>query len=252
MGVKLNDIKELFEYIKLNIGNHFDKLSILELGEQEFKIFGDEKTSGLLIEYLNSDPRPYNKNLIINNTRIGLYAKDYLENFFKEVVSMSYNGRCPKTLKNYIYNNLNFKTKFDVLLNIEYTNNLGENDDISDNILYKSFKNIHNNTKKGGLIFNILPCFINKENANKNWTILYSTDFFDELSRLCNYKIIYNNVKLKDVNNPTNHYVYCYYIKKNNNNFIEENEFMKLRKYLIITDKMKQNPRKCINSYKII
>ena len=83
MGVKLNDIKELFEYIKLNIGNHFDKLSILELGEQEFKIFGDEKTSGLLIEYLNSDPRPYNKNLIINNTRIGLYAKDYLENFFK-------------------------------------------------------------------------------------------------------------------------------------------------------------------------
>ena len=33
---------------------------------------------------------------------------------------MSYNRRCPKTLKNYIYNNLNFKTKFDVLLNIEF------------------------------------------------------------------------------------------------------------------------------------
>ena len=99
MGIKLDDIKELFEFIKLNLGDHFTELSIIELGEEEFKIFNDEKKSNFLIEYLKSDPRLYNKNLIKNDTSIGLYAKDYLKKRFKEVLSINYNNKCPKTLK---------------------------------------------------------------------------------------------------------------------------------------------------------
>ena len=130
MGVKLNDIKELFELIKLNFNKNFDELSIIELGEEEFKIFTEERNSSLVIEYLDSDPRPYNKNSIKKQNRIGLFVKDYLENFFKNVLSISSNTKCPKTTKLNICQNKDIKLdeKYDILINFGFTQNIGVND----------------------------------------------------------------------------------------------------------------------------
>lgn len=251
MGVRLDDIKELIEFVRINLGNHLNEMILIELGEQELKIFNEEKNSGLLMEYLNSDPRPYNKNLIKNNTRIGLYCKDYLEIHFKEILSICHEGKCPKTLKSKLFDEIKLNNKYDILTNFEYTKDLGKNDDINDNILYKSFKNIHNSVKKGGLIFNILPC-ISKQNTVINSTILYSSQFFDELAKLCGYRIFYNNEIMRNSkDNNINFYVHCHYIKNNNNEFISEYDFMKIKSLIRITDKMKQKPRKYFNSYSV-
>ena len=251
MGIKLDDIKELFEFIKLNLGDHFTELSIIELGEEEFKIFNDEKKSNFLIEYLKSDPRLYNKNLIKNDISIGLYAKDYLKKRFKEVISINYNNKCPKTLKKRLHDDINLNKKYDILINFGHTKDIGLNYDANDNIIYKSFKNIHDMIKKGGLIFNILPSYC-KKNTVIVGSVNYSLEFFDELAKLCGYRIFYNNIKLRssDGNNII-YNIHSHYVKNNNNNFISENEFMKLRKHIKLTNKVGQNFRQYFKNYKI-
>lgn len=236
MGVKLDDIKEIFEFIKMNIGVHFKDMFIIELGEEELKIFDDEKNSNFVIEYLKSDPRPYNINLIRNNNRIGLYLKDYLQKHFKEVLSINHNSRCPKTLREKIYNEIKVNHKYDILLNIGHTKDLGKNEIIDKNIIYESFRSIHNIVKKGGLIFNILPCD-SRKNIGKSCSIYYSLEFFDGLARLCGYRIFYNNIipRNSDSNN-VNYHVHSHYVKCNNNDFIPEKMFMKLKKHLKIND----------------
>ena len=251
MGIKLDDIKELFEFIKINLGEHIGSLSIIELGEEEFKIFNNEKESKVVFEYLKTDPRPYNKNLVKNNVRIGLYAKDFLEKRFSKVLSIDKEGKCPKTLKMNIYDSIKLDQKYDTLINFGHTKDLGILDNNNQNIIYKTFKNIHEMTKKGGLIFNILPS-ICKKNTVVDGAINYSPEFFDELANLCGYRIFYNNIKLRNSDGKNIiYYVHAHYIKNNNNNFINEDNFMKLMNYIKFTNKMNKDTKKYYENYKI-
>ena len=57
MGVKIFDIKDVIEYSKKYINKNLSDITLVELGEGEFKIFNDEFDDELIKTFLNLNPR---------------------------------------------------------------------------------------------------------------------------------------------------------------------------------------------------
>ena len=239
MGVKLFDIKDIIRYV-MEYSKTLE-LDVVELGEQELKIFNNELDDSLITEYLKTNPRKYST----KKDRIGLFSKDFLESLFKSVSCIDIFTKCDKTLKLSLCENINLEKRFDVLTNFGTTEHVGEMNDEFVNVQYLSFKNIHNMIKKDGIVFNVVPAFV--QNNKLHGAFNYTCDFFNKLAKLCNYQIIYNELKKRG----EIHHVYCYFIKKDDNEFIDEDSFMSLKGFIHPTKLIKNKPKKYFDNYQL-
>lgn len=239
MGVKLFDIKDIIKYVMEN--SKTLNLDLIELGEQELKIFNNELEDPLITDYLKTKPRKYS----IKKDRIGIFSKDFLENLFNSVSCIDIFTKCDKTLKLSLCESIDLNKKFDVLTNFGTTEHVGEMNDEFVNVQYLSFKNIHNMVKKDGIVFNVVPAFFPKNKLHGAFN--YTCEFFNKLAELCNYKIIYNELKKRgDI-----YHVYCYFVKNEENEFINENLFMSLKEYIYPTKLLKNKPKKYFENYQL-
>ena len=105
MGVKIFDIKDIINYSKKYISQNLNELNLLELGEQEFKIFNEEFKDTLIKNFLDKNPRKWPKKS--PKGRIGVYSKDFLESIFNKVVSIDNVISCKRSIQVNLINNLN-------------------------------------------------------------------------------------------------------------------------------------------------
>ena len=92
---------------------------------------------------------------------------------------------------------------------------------------YQVFKNVHDVCSMNGVIIHTLPTLNYWKDHCKYF---YSKEFFVELARLCDYKIL--DLEIKSAYNvfaPKSKLVFIALLKKNNNEFISEREFNKLK-----------------------
>ena len=79
MGIKVFDIEDIFSYVRAHFHCDLNKLNMVELGEQEFKILKTELDNEVIKDYLAINPRKWPTKC--NKNRIGLYSKDYFNHF---------------------------------------------------------------------------------------------------------------------------------------------------------------------------
>tara|TARA_Y100000816_G_scaffold78672_2_gene53540 strand:+ start:70 stop:801 length:732 start_codon:yes stop_codon:yes gene_type:complete len=241
MGIKIFDIEDVFSYVENHFHCNLNTLNLIELGEQEFKILKTELNNELVKDYIKTNPRKWpNK---CNKNRIGLYSKDYFSNFFYEVVCIDIAYTCKKTLNLNLCDDLNHRETYNVLTNFGTTEHVGEIDNVLKNVQYSAFKNLHALVKKNGIVFNVVPAQVTKNVVHGAFN--YTCEFFEKLAKLCQYKIVYNEVKKRgDI-----YHVYCYFIKTEENEFITEKQFMSLKPYLFTTKNVQTNPKKYFDEY---
>ena len=239
MGVKIFDIEDILKFSKEYLDNKLSNLNLLELGEQELKIFNNELDNNITKNFLEKNPRKYSNKM---KNRIGIYCKDFLNSIFNKVSSIDTHTTCKKTLKLNLIDEIDLGEKFDVITNFGTTEHVGEYDNILKNTQYQAFKNIHNLLNSKGLVFNVVPA--KYENNVIHGAFNYSTQFFEKLAELCNYKILYNEIKKRgDI-----YHVYCYFLKLDESTFISEKEFNQLINLLLLTERIKPNPKKYLES----
>jgi uncharacterized LabA/DUF88 family protein len=229
MGVKLFDMKDIIQYSKKYSNKNLSDMTLIELGEGEFKVFNDEFDDELIKTFLNSNPRKWPKKC--PKGRIGLYSKDFLRMTFNNVISIDTVSTCPKTLNINLIHDINDKKlnkQFDILTNFGTTEHVGQYDNIFENTQYHAFKNIHNLVKEKGIIFNVVPAYV-KDNKKIHGAFHYTCDFFNQLAKLCNYTIVYNEVKARGIVD----HVYCYFIKNDDKEFITEKQFLTIKGFFL-------------------
>lgn len=91
--------------------------------------------------------------------------------------------------------------------------------------LYTGLKNVHNLCKVNGLMIHIVP-------SPNHWPLhgfnYMSTDFFYELAKTCNYEILDNSQRPTLIGGSDSDQTYAVLKKLENNNFLTEEEFIKL------------------------
>ena len=246
MGVKIFDIKDIINYSKKYISQNLNELNLLELGEQEFKIFNEEFKDTLITNFLDKNPRKWPKKS--PKGRIGVYSKDFLESIFNKVVSIDNVISCKSSIKVNLINNLNtlniedLNQQYNIITNFGTTEHVGQYDNLFEHSQYNVFKNIHNLLKKEGILFNVVPAY-DITNNKKHGAFNYTKLFFEDFANICNYKIIYNEVK----NRGNILHVYCYLIKLDDKPFINKETFNKITGYYI-TKNATENIKKFYNN----
>tara|TARA_Y200000002_G_scaffold349835_1_gene326765 strand:+ start:21854 stop:22579 length:726 start_codon:yes stop_codon:yes gene_type:complete len=241
MGVKLFDIRDIIKYVMEYLKTY--ELDVMELGEQELKILNNELDDPLVAKFLKTNPREYEKDRV---GRIGVFCKDYLESLFLSVTCLDVEAKCDKTLILSLCDEIKIGKQFDVVTNFGTTEHVGQLNDEFKNMQYLAFRNIHNMLRRDGIVFNVVPAYY--PNQKDHGAFNYTCKFFSELAKLCNYKVIYNEIgKRGDI-----HHVYCYFIKKDANEFIDENTFMSLKKYIHLTKLIEPEPKKYFKNYKLV
>ena len=85
MGFKIIDLNNIIDTLKNNSDIDKNKMTFIELGEQEFKItYNDDNINDNIRKFINSKPRFFKE----NNERYSFFAKDYLNLVFKSVDSI--------------------------------------------------------------------------------------------------------------------------------------------------------------------
>ncbi len=220
MGIKVKDAKVIYNTTR----QYFDKLkklSLVELGEQELKIWHNETNDKLINNFVLSNPRIWPEKPPCK--RLGFFSKDFLETLFKTVVVIDVVKHCPKTLDYDLGVELRtqrFNSKFNVLTNFGTTEHVGELKYYK-NPQYHAYKNIHNIVIQGGLMFHNVPQSPNKKSCSQHGAFNYDKIFFMELAKACNYEVIFSTMDdrggLK--------FVSCCLRKNDDSNFITEKMF---------------------------
>lgn len=146
-------------------------------------------------------------------------AKKYYQSKGVKHTSIDINGKdgaLPINLDNDIP--VTLQDKFDVITNYGTTEHV--------NNQYKVFKNIHVICKQNGVIIHGVPLI---GHWPKHCRYYYSKLFFEELASLCNYQIVDLIILKKDHYKSPQNLVVNVSIKKENNMFIDENQFKQIK-----------------------
>lgn len=219
MGFKIIDLQNILTVLEQQ-NKTINELSLVELGEQEFKVDNDQLTNPLIKTFVESNPREWSNKQM---GRKGYYSKDYFKTICKDVVTIDIVSKCEGTFNLDLGLEFNVGTQFDIVTNLGTTEHVGQITDNSPNPQYYAFKNIHNLAKVGGLIFHNVP-YGNMKKLQKHGAFNYDNNFFVEMANKLNYTIIYNR-KVKRGNLIV---VECC-LQKNDDNFISEDEFNKIK-----------------------
>ena len=111
-----------------------------------------------------------------------------------------------------------FDDKFDVITNYGTSEHI--------NNQYYAFKNMHDMCKINGLMIHVVPAINNWKDHCRYY---YSVDFFEELAKKCNYKIIDLKILNEDYAVYPKNLVIAVYIKEVSGAFIQEDEFRLLK-----------------------
>ena len=91
MGFKIIDLNNIINTLKIKSDVDINKMTFIELGEQEFKItYNDDDINENIRKFINSKPRSFKK----NDERYSFFAKDYLNFIFKSVDSTDIECLC--------------------------------------------------------------------------------------------------------------------------------------------------------------
>ena len=127
--MKLRDILLLFKTLENSEYSdvEFKDLTIIELGEQELKLWKQDFYNIYIKNWISSNPRKWPVNPTSN--RLGFYSKDFFNYYFKECISIDFDCHCNKSIKVNLENDVfkqNIDKQFDILTNIGTTENVGQ------------------------------------------------------------------------------------------------------------------------------
>ena len=235
MGMKLRDILLLLKTLE---DSDFKDLTIIELGEQELKLWQQDFSNIYIKNWIITQPRlwpvPPPRN------RMGFYSKDFFNYYFKECISIDFDCHCNKSIKVNLENDVfkqNIDKQFDILTNIGTTEHVGqimttthgskvdEIVTIKKNPQYYTFKNIHNLVKKNGIFFHNLPYAKDKNNLLIHGAYCYNEIFFEQLADKNNYTILTNKLYTGP---ERSNFMDAILIKNTDDEFMTEEEFVKL------------------------
>jgi hypothetical protein len=227
MGIGLSDLEKLLTVVKKYKTTPLE-LSLVELGEQELKILDDELQHQLLIHFLKGNPRKWSYHAKPRTNRIGLFSKDYFNTVFSSVVTIDLKAHCPQTKQvdlGLALDEQGLSDTFDLLTNFGTTEHVGQYLDNSPNPQYIAFRNIHKLVKTNGLMFHNVPFSKRANKVQNHGAFNYDLTFFEELSNKCKYEVVYNELQLRGKLIHIN----CCLIKQDENDFITEKEFNKIK-----------------------
>jgi len=237
MGMKLMDILNII-YNTKNI-NPKD-LSVIELGEQELKLWEEQLNNEYLKEWLNMNPRRWPKPPPPQYNRLGFYSKDFFKYYFKSCLSVDFECNCDETLKIDLEKDVftqNINEQFDILTNMGTSEHVGQITTTTNNPQYYVFKNIHNLVKKDGFFFHVIPYAKNKNNLLMHGAYCYNETFIKQLSEKNDYTILTNEL----YSGPERkNFLNAYLIKNTDNEFMSIEEFNKLEGIFETPLKMKR------------
>ena len=127
MGVKIFDIEDVLKFSIEYLDNKLSNLNLLELGEQELKIFNNELENNITKKFLEKNPRKYPNH---KKNRIGVYSKDFFSSIFNKVLNIDTHATCKDTLKLNLIDEIDLGEKFDVITNFGTTEHVGEIDNV--------------------------------------------------------------------------------------------------------------------------
>lgn len=224
MGFKLIDLLNLRECMKtLNLS--FADVDLIELGEQEFKIWPIDILNLEVNLWLKSKPREWP--LKISN-RYGYFTKDFFNFYCRKCTTIDIECHCKDS---HIINleldirQQGINDKYDILTNCGTTEHVGQITSTTSNPQYYAFKNIHQLVKKGGLFFHVVPFAIDIDHLLQHGAFCYHYSFFEQLAEKCNYTILHNEV---DESGKRSNFLNCFMVKNQDNSFISEQEFNQL------------------------
>ncbi len=224
MGFKIIDLNNIINTLKIKSDVDINKMTFIELGEQEFKItYNDDGINENIRKFIDSKPRSFKK----NDVRYSFFVKDYLNFIFKSVDSTDIECLCCYSFKIDLGRCLkiqHFYKTYDVINNNGTTEHVGQIEDNYEtdtyNPQYEVFRNIHNLLNVGGFVFNCVP-YLNVKHGAYN----YDLTFFEDLIKFNNYEKIY---LYKEFRGKLEH-VYCCFKKKENIEFISIEKFKEIR-----------------------
>lgn len=112
---------------------------------------------------------------------------------------------------------ISLKKKFDVITNY------GTSEHVNDQ--YECFKNIHNLSKKGGVIIHGVPLI---GNWRKHGRYHYSEEFFSQLASACKYEIQSLQILDKDHYSSSKNLIIVTFVNKKGGSFISKEKFESL------------------------
>lgn len=150
------------------------------------------------------------------------WVGDHLKKIGYSYTSIDLNGKggaIPLDLSEEI-TNIKLLNTFDIVTNFgtsEHVNNL-----------YNCMKNMHNITKKGGLLFNVVP---SPNNWPEHGFHYLDTSFYTGLADLCGYVILELFKRKLDVGGVDSIQTHCLFKKQKESLFCSEEDFYKLPIY---------------------
>ena len=235
MGMKLIDILNVIDTLQ-NI--NLKELTMIELGEQELKLWDKDLTNTYIKKWYDTNPRIWPINP--PSTRYGFFSKDFFNYYFKECISIDFDCHCDKSVKINLEFDVftqNIDKQYDVLTNIGTTEHVGQKftstpgskiDKIitmTENPQYHTFKNIHNLVKKGGYFFHNIPYAKDKNNLYIHGAYCYNETFIKQLAEKNNYTILKNELYMGP---ERSNFMDAILVKNSDNEFMTEEDFMNI------------------------
>ena len=223
--MKLRDILLIIQNLeKYNL--NFKDLSIIELGEQELKLWEHHLNNEYIKKWLYTNPRKWPTRPPSN--RLGFFSKDFFNYYFKKCTSVDFECHCNQSLKIDLEKDVfkqNINEPFDILTNLGTTEHVGQITTTTRNPQYHAFKNVHNLVKKGGFFFHNIPYAKDKNHLLMHGAYCYNETFIKQLSEKNNYTILKNELYMGE---ERPNFLDAFLIKNDDNEFMSEEEFDKL------------------------
>ena len=253
MGIGVADLEKILTTVK-TFETNLQELSLVELGEQEWKISNNELEHKLVIDFLKSNPRKWPRHSKPLPNRIGVFAADYFNTIFSRVVSIDLKTHCAHTKRLDLGLDLDqhgLSDTFDLLTNFGTTEHIGQDTDNSPNPQYIAFRNIHNLVKTNGLMFHVVPFSKTIWKVQNHGAFSFDNIFFEQLAKKCQYKVIYNEQNLRGGRGGLMH-VQCCLVKQSENRFISEKEFNEIKGIFVTKGCMAQVKRRFLRDRSIL
>ena len=225
MGMKLRDIVLIFKYLN-NIKKSQKEITVIELGEQELKLWDEDLKNDYINNWIQTAPRKWPDAPPSN--RYGFFSKDLFNYYFKKCISVDFECKCNNSIvidleKDIFTQNIN--EQFDILTNMGTTEHVGQITTTTNNPQYHTFKNLHNLVKEGGMFFHNIPYGKDKNTLLIHGAYCYNETFINQLSLKNNYTVLKNELYM---GNERPNFLDAILIKNDSNDFMSEDEFNKL------------------------
>ena len=233
--MKLIDILNIISTLQKK---NLKELTMVELGEQELKLWNKDLTNNYIKKWYHTNPRIWP--IKPPSSRYGFFSKDFFNYYFKECTSVDFDCHCDKTVKVNLELDIfkqNINKQYDVLTNIGTTEHVGQkftttpgskiNEIITEtkNPQYHTFKNVHDLVKKGGYFFHNIPYAKDINNLNAHGAYCYNEKFIKQLAEKNNYTVLKNELYMGP---ERSNFMDAILIKNDNNDFMSEDEFVNM------------------------